>query len=41
MKYKITITTEVETVHKEDAESWAFDNLASGDYKIESEEIEE
>ena len=39
MKYKITITTEVEAHCEEDAELMAFDQIGLGNYKIESEEI--
>ena len=39
MKYKVTITTEVEAHCQEDAELMAFDNIGLGKYKIESEQI--
>ncbi len=41
MKYKITITTDVEAHCQEDAELMAFDKIGLGDYKIDSEEIED
>jgi len=38
MKYKVTITTEVESQNQEDAEIMAFDKIALGQFKIDSEE---
>ena len=40
MKYKVTLTTEVEAHCEDDAELMAFDQIGLGKYQIDSEEIE-